>query len=169
MRAFLAWWLGGLALFAIVIWLHAPLAIDAVPGGIGDHQAAGTAAEVDRIQREWRLAGLNDRAAVAMLGDMVFIGIYAFGSLLGGRVLRASGGRVQRLLGDAVIAGSIVFCVTDYLVTICQFVQFMQMRGSDLLAATAATVQPVKIIAWIVTFFGILAGLVVRRFVGRSA
>ena len=160
MRAFLAWWLGGLALFAIVIWLHAPLAIDAVPGGIGDHQAAGTAAEVDRIQREWRLAGLNDRAAVAMLGDMVFIGIYAFGSLLGGRVLRASGGRVQRLLGDAVIAGSIVFCVSDYVET---------MRGSDLLAATAATVQPVKIIAWIVTFFGILAGLVVRRFVGRSA
>ena len=45
----------------------------------------------------------------------------------------------------------------------------MQMRGSDTLAATAATVQPVKIIAWIVTFFGILAGLVVRRFVGRSA
>lgn len=169
MRAFLAWWLGGLVLFAFVLWLHAPLAIEAVPGGIGDHQAAGTAEEVDRIQREWRLAGMNNRAGIAMISDLVFIGVYAIGSFLGGRMLRASGGGVLRLIGDAVIAGAIVFGVTDYIETICQFVQLMQGRGSDALASTAATVQPVKIIAWIVTFVGILVGLAVRRFVGRSA
>ena len=169
MRAFLAWWLGGLALFALAIWLHLPLAIEAVPGGIGDHQAAGTAEEVERIHAAWRAAGVYGAARAAMIADLVFIGVYAVGSFLGGRMLRASGGGVLRLIGDAVIAGAIVFGVTDYIETICQFVQLMQGRGSDALAAIAATVQPVKIIAWIVTFAGILAGLAVRRFVGRSS
>lgn len=169
MRAFLAWWLGGLALFAIVLWLHAPLAIEAVPGGIGDHQAAGSAAEVERIHSAWRAAGVYAAAQTAMIADLVFIGVYTIGAALGGRVLRASGGGTMRLLGDAVLAGAIVFGVTDYLETVCQLVQLVQDQGSDALAATAATVRPVKIIAWIATFAGIFLGLAIRRFVGRSS
>lgn len=169
MRAFLAWWLGGLALFALVLWLHAPLAIPAVPGGIGDHQAAGSAAEVERIHAAWRAAGVYDAARIAMIADLVFIGVYTIGAALGGRMLRASGGGTMRLIGDAVLAGAIVFGVTDYIETVCQLVQLVQGRGSDALAATAATVQPVKIIAWIATFAGIVIGLAVRRFVGRSS
>lgn len=169
MRAFLAWWLGGLALFALVLWLHAPLAIAAVPGGIGDHQAAGSAAEIDRIQQAWRAAGLYATARNAMIADLIFIEVYAYGSLLGGRLLRASGGGTLRMIGDAVIAGAIVFCVTDLVETTFQLVQLLTDRGSGPLAATAATVRPVKTIAWIVTFVGIVAGLAVRRFVGRSS
>lgn len=37
---FLIWWLGGLAIFAVSLALHAPLAIEAVPRGILDHRAA---------------------------------------------------------------------------------------------------------------------------------
>lgn len=169
MRPFLAWWLGGLALFAVVLWLHLPLVLDAVPGGIGDHQAAGSAAEVERIHSAWRAAGVYGAARIAMIADLAFIGVYAIGAALGGRVLRASGGGVMRLIGDAVLAGAIVFGVTDYVETVCQLIQLVEGQGSDVLAATAATVQPVKIIAWIATFVGILAGLVVRRFVGRSS
>ena len=55
------------------------------------------------------------------------------------------------------------------LAAVCQLIQLVEGQGADVLAATAATVQPVKIIAWIATFVGILAGLVVRRFVGRSS
>ena len=43
---YMVWWLGGLAIFAISIMIHAPLAIEAVPGGILDHQAAANAAAV---------------------------------------------------------------------------------------------------------------------------
>lgn len=169
MRTFLAWWLGGLALFALVLWLHAPLAIAAVPGGIGDHQAAGSAAEVERIHAAWRAAGVYDTARTAMIADLVFIGVYTIGAALGGRVLRASGGGTMRLIGDAVLAGAIVFGVTDYLETVCQLVQLAQNQGSEALAATGSTVRPVKIIAWLVTFLGIIAGLAVRRFVGRPS
>ena len=168
-RAFLAWWLGGLALFALVLWLHAPLAIPAVPGGIGNHQAAGSAAEVERIHAAWRAAGVYGTARTAMIADLVFIGVYTLGAALGGRVLRASGGGTMRLIGDAVLAGAVVFGVTDYVETVCQLVQLVQDEGSNALAATAATVRPVKIIAWIATFVGILAGLAVRRFVARSS
>ncbi|NNC52706.1 MAG: hypothetical protein HKO08_06680, partial [Erythrobacter sp.] len=57
-RAFLWTWAGGLVLFAIVIAIGMPLVLTEVPGGILDHQAVGTAAEVDRIQSAWRAAGL---------------------------------------------------------------------------------------------------------------
>lgn len=161
---FAFWWGAGLALFALALWLHLPLAIPAVPGGILDHQAAGSAAEVDRIQQAWRAAGLSEQARMAMICDLVFIGTYAFGSLLGGFWLRSDGRPVLRLFGDVVIATAIVFCLCDYTETICEFVQLVQDRGSDALAAAAATARPVKVVAWLASFFGVIAGLAVRRF-----
>ncbi len=162
-RAFRRYWPAGLVLFAVVIWLGWPLAIPAVPGGILDHQAAGSAAEVDRIQRAWMQAGLYDRARTAMLGDLVFIGVYGLGAWYGGLAFLEHPAARMRRLGQLVIAASALFVLTDYTETIAQFMQLMDERGGDNLASVASAVRPVKITAWLVTFVGVIAGLVVRR------
>ncbi len=59
----LLYWLIGLASFAMTLALHTPLILTAVPGGMLDHQAAGTAAEVDRIQAAWRSGGCFKRSS----------------------------------------------------------------------------------------------------------
>ena len=84
-ESYLIWWLGGLAIFAVSLMIHAPLAIEAVPGGILDHQAASDAGEVDRIQTAWRDAGLMTQARLAMASDLVFILVYSFGALRAGQ------------------------------------------------------------------------------------
>lgn len=71
--------------------------------------------------------------------------------------------RKLRRLGMLIIAASALFVVADYTETIAQFMQLLEQRGSDGLSAIAAWVGPVKIVAWVVTFVGIIAGLVVRR------
>ena len=162
--AFLTFWVLGLVLFAVTIFLGRPLAISAVPGGVLDHQAAGAAAEVDRIQREWRLAGLMNRAAVAMISDMVFIGVYGAGSVLGGLYFLRSGAGVIRWIGWAVLLAGAAFLATDYIETISQFSQLMRFEGDDAKAALAAAVRPIKVAAWIATFTGILAAFAIRRF-----
>lgn len=162
-RAFRRYWPAGLALFAFVIWLSWPLAIPEVPGGILDHQAAGDAAEVDRIQRAWIAAGLYERARTAIIGDLVFIGVYGLGAWYGGLAFMGHSARKLRRLGMLIIAASALFVVADYTETIAQFMQLLEQRGSDGLSAIAAWVGPVKIVAWVVTFVGIIAGLVVRR------
>lgn len=168
-RAFLWLWIGGLVLFAGVIALGLPLGITAVPGGILDHQAAGTAAEIDRIQHAWADAGLLDRARIAMLGDLVFIGVYGLGSLLGGLWMRRDRNARVRGIGVAVAIAALVFLVTDYVETVCQLIQLVRFEGDDALAGVAASVRPVKIAAWLVTFFGTLAGLYRRRKSARNA
>ena len=79
-RSFLWLWIGGLVLFAIVIALSLPLILTNVPGGIADHQSAGTAQAVNDIQTAWKQAGLTGQARLAMLADLVFIGVYGVGS-----------------------------------------------------------------------------------------
>ena len=162
--AFLTLWVLGLVLFAVTILLGLPLAISAVPGGILDHQAAGTAAEVDRIQREWRLAGLSNRAAAAMISDLIFIGVYGAGSVLGGLYFLRSGAGIIRWIGGAVLLAGAVFLAADYIETISQFSQLMRFEGDDAKAALAAGVRPVKFAAWIATFTGVLAAFAIRRF-----
>ncbi len=162
-RAFRRYWPAGLALFAFVIWLSWPLAIPQVPGGILDHQAAGTAAQVDRIQQAWIAANLYERARTAMIGDLVFIGVYGLGAWYGGLAFMEHSAPKLRRLGMLVIAASALFVLTDYTETIAQFKQLLEQRGSDGLSAIAAAVRPVKIVAWVVTFVGIIAGLAVRR------
>ena len=168
-RAFLWLWIGGLILFAILIMLGLPLGVTEVPGGILDHQAAGSAAEVDRIQHVWRSAGLWNQAAIAMIGDLIFIGIYGLGSLLGGLHFRRSTMRPVSILGVLISIAAVTFVITDYAETIAQFIQLTRFEGDDGLASLAASVRPVKIASWLVTFFGIIACLVIRRKARRTA
>lgn len=158
-RAFLWFWVGGLVLFAIVIALGMPLVLTEVPGGILDHQAAGTAAEVDRIQAAWRSAGLWNQAAIAMAGDLVFIGVYGVGCVLGGRYFRREVSGWLRHCGSAALIAGIAFLATDYAETISQFIQLVSFEGDDGLAGLAATVRPIKVASWIVATLAILAAL----------
>lgn len=159
-RAFLTLWIGGLVAFAIVILLSLPLVLTEVPGGIGDHQKAATAQEAWRIQQAWTAAGLAGAARLAMIADLVFIGIYGAGSLLGGLWLRREGVGVT---GSLVAIAAITFLLTDYAETVAQLVQLLQGRGDDALAQLAATMRPVKMAAWFVTFLGVPIGLFLRR------
>lgn len=164
----LRWWLWGLVAFAVVIGLSAAITSPAsVTFGITDHQAAGTAARVNEIQGQWATGGVRTLAIVSMLGDLVFIGIYGWGSWLAGRSFMRLGGALG-LLGGVIAVAALVFLLTDYCETLLQIVQLVGNEGSDTLAGIAATVQPVKIIAWIVTFFGILLALGWHRLVRRA-
>lgn len=162
-RAVLWFWVGGLVLFAIVIALSLPLGITEVPGGIGDHQAAATAMEVNRIQRAWAEVGLLDQARLAMIGDLVFIGVYGVGSVLGGLWFNRIGTGGLKSLGRLIVLAGAVFLITDYAETICQFIQLTNFAGDDTLAEIAATARPPKMLAWLVSFFGMLLALALRR------
>ena len=167
-RAFLWTWIGGLVLFAVVIALSLPLVLTEVPGGIMDHQSAGTAAEVDRIQTEWRQAGLWNQAALAMIGDFLFIGVYGIGNVLGGVHFRRSRPGPGRLLGTAALLGGAVFLLTDYIETIAQIIQLWRFSGDDTLASLAASVGPVKTLSWIVATCSVLVALALERRARRT-
>lgn len=162
-RAFLLTWIGGLILFAVVIMLSLPLTLTAVPGGIGDHQAAGSAAEVDRIQAAWAAAGLYGQARIAMIGDLIFIGVYGIGCMLGGRWFMVSPVSRVRTLGLAALMAGFTFLLTDYIETVCQFIQLVRSAGDDTLAGVAAAVRPVKMAAWILATLAILIALALDR------
>ena len=168
-RAFLWTWIGGLVLFAIVIALSLPLILTAVPGGIGDHQAAGSAAEVDRIQMAWRMAGLWNQAAIAMIADLVFIGVYGVGCMLGGRYFMTSSTSRVRMLGLTALFTGFTFLATDYIETVCQFIQLVGFEGDDLLAGLAAAVRPVKMAAWILATLAIAIALIMAHKSDRTA
>ena len=166
-RPEIRWWLWGLLAFAVVIAMSLAItAPEAVTWGIGEHQAAGTAWRVDEIQTQWREGGVRGVAIAAMLGDLVFIGIYGWGSWLAGRSFLAMTGLV-RVLGLIVAIAAIVFVLCDYTETVLQLIQLVRDRGSDAMAGIAATVRPLKVMAWLATFFGIIAALLIRTFAGR--
>lgn len=168
-KNFLILWPLGLLAFAVVIWLSMPLDIDGVPGGILAHQSAGSGPMVDAIQRLWTEAGLYDRALYAMYGDIAFITIYGLGSWYAGlHFMQDAAPRIRRL-GIMLVIAAIVFLATDYTETFAQVIQLTQQRGSDTLAGIAAAVRPVKVAAWVVTFLGVIAALVVRRISARTA
>lgn len=166
-KRFLMWWIGGIIAFAIVLFLHFPLIIDAVPGGIGAHQAAGDAAAVNAIQTAWAEAGVLGSAKIAMIGDLIFIGIYGIGSVLGGLYFRTHGTGITRHIGSIVALCGAVFLLTDYGETIAQFIQLTGNEGSDALAGFAATLRPIKMVTWTATFIGILAALIIQRIQSR--
>lgn len=166
------YWLIGLAMFGVLIAMSFWRG-DASLYSIIDHQTAGSANVVDIIQSDWRASGLRNIMIVSMIGDFIFIGFYGWGSFLAGRsflrvAMGGAGGAVRALGGLAMLA-AIIFLITDYVETICQFIQMVQDMGSDPLAATAAFMQPIKSTAFIITFLGILSGLVLSRFSGRDA
>ena len=158
----LRWWFWGLFAFVVVIGLGAAVtAPDPVTFGITDHQAAGTAARVDVIQTQWRDGGVRPLAILAMIGDLVFIAIYGWGSWRAGRSFMPAGGRV-RVIGAFIAAAALVFVLTDYTETVLQIIQLIADKGSDPLRVRRhrAALQGNRLI---VTFVGVPVALVMRR------
>ncbi len=168
-RRFWRFWLGGLLLLALMVAMNPMFTNEISPWGIRDHQSAGTAVRVDAIQARWQVAGVMGWARLAMAIDLVYIAVYSFGAFCGGRFFAQSKQRGLRRLGSVVVVAAIVVGIADYIETICQFVQAMTMTGSDLLAGIAATAQPIKSIAFLTTFFGLLVALFLRQMARHAA
>lgn len=156
-------WLAGVLAFAIVIYLHLPLAVPGVEGGMGEHQAAGSAAVVNDIHTAWQRAGVFDTARIAMISDLIFIGIYGVGAVLCGMYFRRAGTGLLKTLGTVIFASGLIFLLTDYGETIAQLIQLANDAGSDALAGFAAFLRPIKMVAFIVAFFGVIAALFLDR------
>ena len=167
-RRFWRFWLSGLLLLALMIAMDPAFSNEISPLGMRDHQTAGTVLRVDAIQGAWRAAGVLNLARFGMAIDLVYIAIYAFGAYCGGRLFSQSPKPVLRRLGWTIAATAIIGGAADSIETLCQFVQIMTMKGDDLLAGVAATAQPVKTIAFLVTFFGLLMALYIRRTTRRA-
>jgi small-conductance mechanosensitive channel len=167
-RPQLKFWLVGLAMFGGLI------ALNLIRGGaseytILDHQAAGSAAMVDTIQADWRVNGLRQLAIFSMIGDLIFIGFYGCGAFIAGRSFSRIGGGLLRALGVIIAGAAVIFLIADYVETILQLIQLLREQGSDWMSGTAATVRPIKVATWIITFAGILAALAFWRFSARDA
>lgn len=72
-------------------------------------------------------------------------------------------------LGKIVMFAAIAFAIADYAETISQLIQAAVTGGDDKLASVAATVRPIKMILFLVTFLGLLIGLAIRRMTARAA
>ena len=168
-KSFLIWWLGGIAIFAISLTLHSPLAIEAVPGGILDHQAAPDAAAVNAIQGAWEEADLIGQARLAMISDLIFIGVYGVGCVLGGLDFKSRGSGALIVMGWIAAAMGVVFLFTDYVETALQFVQLIRFEGSDTLAGVASSMGPFKVLSFLVAAGVLIVALVWERFVQGSS
>jgi hypothetical protein len=168
-KRFWRFWLGGLLILAIMIAMNPWFSNAVSPWGIRDHQSAATALRVDAIQTAWHAAGVMDLARFGIALDLIYIGVYSFGAYCGGRLFAQSDRPSLRRLGWIIVAAAMVVGVADYTETVCQFVQAMTFKGDDMLASIAATAQPVKSIAFLTTFVGLLAALGLRRMVRRNA
>jgi hypothetical protein len=168
-RRFWRYWLGGLLILAIMIAMNPWFSNDVSPWGIRDHQSAATALRVDAIQAAWQAAGVMNLARFGIALDLVYIGVYSFGAYCGGRLFAQSEKLYLRRLGWVIIVAALVVCVADYVETLSQFIQAMSFKGSDLLAGIAATAQPIKSTAFLTSFFGLLAALLLRRMARRNA
>ena len=167
-RRFWRFWLSGLLLLAMMIAMDPAFSNEISPLGMQDHQTAGTALRVDAIQWAWQATGVLNLARFGMAIDLVYIAIYAFGAYCGGRLFSQSPKPVLRRLGWVIVATAIMGGAADAIETSCQFAQIMMLKGSDLFAGVAATAQPVKTIAFLVTFFGLLMALHIRRTTRRT-
>ncbi len=168
-KRFWRYWLGGLLILAIMIAMNPWFSNEVSPWGIRDHQSAGTALRIDAIQAAWQAAGVMNLARFGIALDLVYIGVYSFGAYCGGRLFAQSEKLSLRRLGWVIISAALIVCVADYVETLSQFVQAMTFKGSDLLAGIAATAQPIKSTAFLTSFFGLLAALLLRRMARRSA
>lgn len=162
-RNFWIFWGGGMALFLFLVVTSGALETAVSPGGILDHQSAGTAARVNAIQQAWAKAGVIDTARWRMIADLVFITLYMSGGIIGGRLIwqRAKSPSLKKL-GLVCVLVYFIFGMTDYIETTSQLIQLVRVQGSDLLAGTAALVRPVKILAWIVGTVAMIAALLWR-------
>lgn len=168
-RNFWRFWLGGLLILAVMIAMNPWFVTDVSPWGIRDHQSAATAARVDAIQIAWQAKDVLGRARLGIAIDLVYIAVYSFGAYCGGRMFTQSNKPVLQRLGWIIVAAAIIVGVADYAETVCQFIQIMRFKGSDLLAGIAASAQPVKTTAFLVSFFAVLVALLVRRMTRQTA
>ena len=163
-RNFWIFWIGGLVVFVIDVVTGGPLMNDVAPGGILDHQSALTATRVNEIQQSWADAGLLNYAKWSMIGDLIFIGLYTIGGIIGGRLLwQEAWSPALKKLGLALILVYFLFGVTDYLETISQIIQLIRLEGSDTLAGIAALAKPPKIATWIIGTIGMIIALIWHR------
>lgn len=163
-RNFWIFWLSGLAVFGVVIATGGPLMTEVAPDGILDHQSAGTGARVNAIQQSWADARLLNYAKWSMIGDLVFIGLYTIGGIIGGRLLwQDAWSPSLKKLGLGLIVVYFVFGLTDYVETISQIVQLINLEGSDTLAGIAAVAKPPKIATWIIGTIGMIIALIWYR------
>jgi hypothetical protein len=168
-RNFWAYWLSGLLLFAIMALMNVFLSLPTSPMGIIDHQTAGTGARVDDIQFGWKAGGTLTLARISMALDLVFIAVYSRGAYLGGRVMRQESSPMLKRLGALIVIAAAFYPFLDYAETICQFIQVMTFKGSDLLAGIAASVRPFKSVDFLITLTGLLIALALRRTARRKA
>jgi uncharacterized membrane protein YhdT len=168
-RNFWRFWLGGLFILAVMIAMNPWFVSDVSPWGIRDHQSAGNAARIDAIQAAWQAEGAMELARWAIALDLVYIAVYSFGAYCGGRMFRAADTPALQRLGWIIMVAAIIVFVADYIETICQFIQALRFAGDDALAEIAAAAQPIKSAAFLISLFGIITALVVRRRARRSA
>jgi hypothetical protein len=168
-RTFWTYWLGGLLLLATMAVMNVFLSLPTSPLGIIDHQTAGTGARVDDIQFGWKAGSVLTIARISIALDLVFIAVYSWGAYLGGRVMRQEASPVLRRLGTVIMIAAALYPILDYTETICQFIQVISFKGSDLLSGIAATVRPFKSVDFLVTLIGLLTALVLRRMARRKA
>lgn len=167
-RRFWRYWLAGILLLALQIVLNVWLVNDVSPLGISDHQAAGSAMRVDAIHAGWQASDVMKLALSSMILDCLFIGVYSWGAYAGGRLFASRQNALLSRLGKIITVAALGFCAADYAETISQLVQAIRGQGSDSLAYVAATMRPVKTIAFLVTFFGLLMALYIRRTTRRA-
>ncbi len=168
-RNFWRFWLGGLLILAGMIAMNPWFVTESSPWGIRDHQSAGTAARVDTIHAAWQAENVLGLARLGIAIDLVYIAVYSFGAYCGGRLFAQSEKPGLRRLGWIIVAAAIIVGAADYAETICQFIQILSLHGSDLLAGIAATAQPIKSVAFLVTFFGLILALFIRKMTRRNA
>lgn len=162
-RNFWRYWLGGLLILAIMITMNPLFVNDISPWGIRDHQSAGSATRVNAIQAAWQAAGVMNFARWGMALDLVYIAAYSFGAFCGGRIFYASKKPALRRLGWIIMAAALTVAVADNIETVCQLIQVMRFEGDDMLAGIAATAQPIKSTAFLISFFGIVVALFIRK------
>ena len=162
-RRFWTFWLVGILLLAAQIVMNVWLVTDASPLGMSDHQAAVSAGRVNIIHTGWAASGVMDLAIYSMELDLMFIVVYAWGAFAGGRMFAASSHAMLARLGKVVMFAAIGFAISDFAETISQLVQAAGAGGVDLLANIAAKMRPIKMILFLVTFFGLLVALGILR------
>ncbi len=168
-RNFWIFWIGGLLVFGALVASGYILQTAAAPGGILDHQAAGTADRVNAIQQSWADAGVLSQARWGMIGDLIFIGLYTIGGIIGGRLIWQYGhSPTLKKLGLLLVITYFIFGLSDCTETVSQFIQLLQMQGSDLLAGIAALVRPIKVVAFIVGTLAMISALIWYRLERRA-
>lgn len=166
-RRFWTFWLLGILLLAAQIVMNVWLVTDASPLGMSDHQAAGSAARVNIIHAGWAASGVMDLAIYSMELDLIFIGVYAWGALAGGRMFALATSPMQKRLGKAILFAAVGFAMADYAETISQLIQAAITGGDDMFADIAATARPIKMVLFLVTFLGVLVALAIRKMARR--